>query len=251
MPFPSLGVVLLPALLLTGCGCPVGECSMALVAGADGLAHAGPALEATADQFLGPQGGGVGTGRLAGQSRATPSAAGGLPRLVLDRDTLAPDSTTPHQVLTDRRLGLRVQASRPLSAGFGTHAALTLAAGQSRHVLPQGLGPLTDPLRIGFDRVSATPELGVHWSRPLPLLPEGEIRVGASAGQEISRVRTRLRSDLLDVRHLGTVRQGFVALEAGIGLRPASGRARLEAAVRLRQDQDGDRQLQSELRLQH
>jgi hypothetical protein len=237
----ALLVLILPA----GCGgCPATTCKVALTAGGDGMAHVAPALEATAAQFLGSGSADPGGGMAEG-------GPGGLPRLPLGRDTLSADSDTAHRRLSDRRLGLRVEAGAPLSRHLAAFAAMSIAAGQSRHLLPQGLGPLADPMRIGFDRISVTPEMGVRWTRPLPDVAGGktDLTLTLSAGQEISRVRTTVRSALLDVRNDSMVRQGFVSLGAGLGLSAAAGGPRIEAIAEARLMEGGARLVQGGLRL--
>jgi hypothetical protein len=210
------------------------------------MAHVGPALEATAEQFLDRPAAAKGLPDVSGSV-----SSGGSPRLTLGRDTLAPDSDTPHRRLSDRRLGLRGQINTPLSAQTDVFAALSVTAGQSRHLLPQGLGPLADPMRIDFDRLGLTPEVGIRWTRPLSDVAGAKtsLTLALSAGQEVSRVRTTLRSALLDVTNYSTVRQGFVSLGAGLTLAPAGGRAQIEAVVQARQMTGGERVLHSEFRL--
>lgn len=237
---------------LAGCNDgPANCCAVAVIGGRDGMAHTGPALEATATQFLAPS-----PSTSTGQSSAGPSGSArsdGFPRLPLGRDTLSPDSSTAHRHLSDHRLGIRVQTDLPLSAQTGAFAALSLSGGQSRHLLPQGLGPLADPMQIGFDRLSVTPEIGIRWVRPLAEVAgaKTDLTLALSAGQEVSRVRTTLRSALLNVTNYSTVRQSFVSLGADVMLTPVGGGPQIEAVVQLRQMSGGDRVLHSELRLSH
>lgn len=245
-----LPLVVLACTGLAGCDDgPANCCSVAVIGGTDGMAHAGPALEATATQFLGPSSSASEDTSSAGPSEST--RADGFPRLPLGRDTLSPDSSTAHRRLSDHRLGLRVQTDLPLSARTKAFAALSLSGGQSRHLLPQGLGPLADPMQIGFDRLSVTPEVGIRWGRPLPEVAGAQtgLTLALSAGQEVSRVRTTLRSALLDITNYSTVRLSFVSLGAGVMLAPVGGGPQIEAVVQARQMSGGDRVLHSEIRL--
>jgi hypothetical protein len=106
-------------------------------------------------------------------------------------------------------------------------------------------------MRIDFDRLGLTPEVGIRWTRPLSDVAGAKtsLTLALSAGQEVSRVRTTLRSALLDVTNYSTVRQGFVSLGAGVTLVPVGAVPWVEVVVQARQMTGGDRVLHSEIRL--
>lgn len=194
--------------LLTACGEAV-QTSHRLVLSTtdDGLVPA--ALGATADQFI-------------GAPAARPTKPGGgathASWLRLDRDTLSPDSDTPHRRTVSQRVALRSEARLPLGHGFEGVGALTASASRSRYALPKGLGVLADPTQIGFDAVALDPSLGLNWAHPL--MPGARAHLGLAVGQEVARVRTTVRSSLLDVTNLSTQRQGYVEVAAGLELAP-------------------------------
>lgn len=174
---------------------------MQVIGGQDRRGAVVPALEATADAFLG------GSGSIGG------GAGGG--------GVLGPDSTTPYRLTGDRQIALRLARPVPLQGGWSVEPGLRLAAGQSRFHLPQGMGILTDPTQVGFQTLALTPEASLVYSRPLgPVV--GSVRLGG--GVQLAQVTTTLRSALLDVRHSGRVSSGVVWL--GFGLAdPARGLA--------------------------
>lgn len=221
--------------------CAPPECRFSLTAGPNDGAYVPAALEATAAAFLGP-GSGAGTGPGAG------SGGTGFPRLRLDRETLSPGSGTDFRVTRNRGIGLRAELTRPLEGDLRAYAALSLGAGQHDYLLPQGLGPLVDPMRISFRSLSLTPEAGLVHDRALPGLPAARLRLSAGAGVALTRTRTHLTSALLDVSSRSDLAQPFLALGIGLMLDPEGpGQAELVAMGRL--GKGGAGVLRGELRL--
>ncbi|MEH7827394.1 hypothetical protein [Gemmobacter denitrificans] len=199
--------------VLAGCaGCT--DCQADLVLGQDRQGLAEPALQATARQFL------DGTAERPGAARARP-------RLVIDPDVLGPDSTTPHRQDRDRLLGLRLRRDLPLGAAFAVETGVMLAAGDSRHVLPQGMGILTDPTTIHQRSLTVTPEIAlVHRGQAGPF----STRLSLGLGQQTGLVWTEVRSDLLDVNNRATLHRPFLRL--GSAMTDRSGRVTLSAEAR-------------------
>lgn len=208
-----LGLVplLVIAALVGGCGpCASVHCRTSLSLGSSADGQIPGALEATADQFLGEAG-------------AAPEPAPGTARagtIRLDRDTLSPDSDTPHHKSLGRQIALRNEASTTLMPGVQGVASLTLAAAQSRYHLPEGLGVLSDPTTIGFASVSVDPAIGLVWTPALDLPARGQLHLGLAAGREVARFRTTVRSALLDVTSYSMQSQGYLELAVGLALPP-------------------------------
>lgn len=227
-------------------------CAVALLAGQEDRAHIPGALQATAEQFLGPA-----PGMPPDTPRDTPPDT---PLAGLGRDSLSPNSATPHQTLQDRRIGLRLQASQRIagkSPALQTptlqttvFAALEASHGHSLHSLPQGVGILADPARISFDSLALTPELGV--TQQIGLHNGLSLRLGASIGQRHAKVRTHFGSALLDVTNHSQQVTRFVRLEAALRRQdPAHPQRGQEFALGLQQQDDDSVTLRSDLRFWH
>lgn len=207
----ALSVVIVA--VAAGCSpCMTGQCrtSMSLGSSADGQVPG--ALEATADQFLGEP-----------HLRPDPVPAASSARtgtIRLSRDTLSPDSDTPHHKSLGRQLSLRNEVSTELAPGLRGVASLTAGLAQSRYHLPDGLGVLADPTTIGFSSVSVDPALGLVWTPGLDLPSGGQLHLGIAAGREVARIRTTVRSALLDVTNYSTQSQGYVEFGLGLELPP-------------------------------
>lgn len=206
-----LALLLVVAFLPGGCGpCAQVQCSGSLSLGNSPDGQIPGALEATADQFLGE-------GIAAPKTEPEPERAG---TIRLGRDTLSPDSDTPHEKTLSRRIAWRNEVSTELLPEVRGVASLTTAVAQSRYHLPEGLGVLADPTEIGFTAISVDPALGLVWTPRLDL-PEGaQLQVGVAAGREVARMRTTVRSALLDVTNYSTQTQGYVELGLGLALPP-------------------------------
>lgn len=230
--------------------CAPPACRLSLVAGPGDGAYVPGALEATAAAFLGPGSGGAsGTGTTTGPTTGPTTGTGtGFPRLRLDRDTLSPGSGTAFRVPRNRSLGLRAEISHPLGGSLRAYAALSAGVGQHDYLLPQGLGPLVDPMRIGFRTLSLTPEAGLVHIRPLPVLPGAHLRLKAGAGVALTRTRTHLTSALLDVSSRKDSAQPYLSLGAGLLLDP-EGPGQLELAAAGRLGKGGKGVLRGEVRL--
>lgn len=235
-------VVALTAVLV-GCGadCRAPDCRLSLTTGPGDGAYVPGALEATATSFLGPSSAGSGSGGGAGGGPA------GSPRLRIDRDTLAPGSGTAFRVPRNQSLGLRAEVSRPLAPGLRGYAALGGAVGRHDYLLPQGLGPLTDPMKFSFRTVSLTPEVGVVHERALS---DAQLRLSTGVGVSLTRTRTHLTSALLDVSSRYDAAMPYVSLGAGLVLAPQGpGLTAVEVATQARLAKGGKGVLRSEIRL--
>lgn len=221
--------------------CNAADCSLSVVLGPGDGSYVPAALEATAAAFLGPGGG-------SGASSGSGSAAGGLPRIRLDRDTLSPGKGTLYTEPRNQSLGLRAEATRPLWHGLQGYGAMSLGAVRHDYRLPQGLGPLTDPITVAFRTVYATPEIGVRYDFAIGGLPGVAGRLSAGTGIALGHTRTHLRSALLDVRSTTTTTQPFVSLGAGLVLDPP-GTGQVELVAGGRMGKGGAGVLRSELRL--
>lgn len=220
-------------------------CAVALLAGQEDRAYIPGALQATAEQFLGPAPG-------------TPPAPGippDTPLTGLGRDSLSPNSATPHQTLQDRRIGLRLQANQRIAGQTPrlqttVFAALEASHGHSLHSLPQGVGILADPARVSFDSIALTPELGV--TQQIGLRDGLSLRLGASVGQRYAKVRTHFGSALLDVTNHSQQVTRFVGLEAALRRQdPTHPHRGQEFALGLHRQDDSSVTLRSDLRFWH
>jgi hypothetical protein len=229
-----------------GAVCGGFDCHLSLLAGPGDGSYVPQALDATARAFLGPAGGTTG-GAFAVDAGSGPDAGGGL-RLRPDRTTLFPGKGTAFQVTANQSLGLRGEISRPLSDRFQVYGAVSASIGQHDYALPQGLGPLTDPITIAFRTGSVTPEIGLRYQQALVAGTGMQLRLSAGAGMVLAHTHTHLTSALLDMSSRITTRQPFVALGAGLVLdRP--GRVQVELATSGRLGRRGAGVLRSEIRL--
>lgn len=219
-------VVLFVASGLSGCGgtCPE-DCQTELAVGSDYAAVSNPALAATARDFVGDRG------------RAP---RGGF--LLIDPDVLKPGGDTPHRLVRDRGLSLAHERTAPLAGQTRLYARATAAVGQSVHALPEGMGVLTDPARIGLTSLTLQPEIGLRRDWQL-----GRTRLGGALGLGVqtSLTETTITSALLDVRHRSVETMPYASLRLNAG--PDHGR--LSASVELRVAQDGMTQLRGDLRV--
>lgn len=236
--FRGLGLSLvLAGLGLAGCA-PCADCRVEAVLGQDRRALADPALRAAAAQFLGDA---AGPGRP-GDAGPGSGTSSGLPRFRIDPDVLGPDSTTPYRLARNRQIALRLGHETALGRGLALDSGIRVGLGHSVYDLPQGMGVLSDPARIGFASLSVMPEVSLVRRIPLGAL-EGRLRLGG--GWQVARSRTTVRSALLDVRHTGTTRRGTVWLGAGLA-DPARG---MELTGEARVNQGGSPEFGAELRL--
>lgn len=239
------GLLLFLSTLLALAGCDVSappryDTALSLGESRDGQIIG--ALEATSAQFFG----------AAARRVAPKPGSGGAAAVTLDPGLLEPDSGTPHQQTRSRRLGLRGAAHLPVLPELAAVAALTVSAAQSRYRLPQGLGVAIDPAEIGFTMVTLDPSLGVVWTHPVGIAPGGRVQMGLSAGYEVSRIRTRLRSALLDVTNYSTQGSGYLELSLGAGFVPSNpGGVGVDFIVTGRGYREDAFILASELRLSH
>lgn len=234
--FRGLGLSLVLA-GLAGCA-PCPDCRVEAVLGQDRRAMADPALRAAAAQFLGDA---AGPGRP-GAGGPGGGSSSGLPRFRIDPDVLGPDSTTPYRLARNRQIALRLGHETALGRGLALDGGIRVGLGHSAYDLPQGMGVLSDPARIGFASLSVMPEVSLVRRIPLGRL-EGRLRLGG--GWQVARTRTTVRSALLDLRHTGTTRRGTVWLGAGLA-DPARG---LDLAGEVRLNQGGTPEFGAELRL--
>lgn len=196
--------------LVSGCGAACMDCRSEIVLGQDRRGHVEPALHVTADRFV------------EAPAKSGPPAQ----RLMIDPEVLGPDSDTPHDLVRDRMIGVRLSRETGLGAGFGLEASVLTGIGESRYRLPQGMGILTDPVEIGFRSLSVTPELAL--TRPVGLGPlEGKAVLGL--GVQAARSHVTVRSALLDVSETVVTRRPYARLGAELSHGPVtlSGEARV------------------------
>lgn len=241
---------------LAGCGstsslssdplaCTRASCRLSLTLGPGDGAYIPGALEATADAFLQPTSNPpTGTGSGATASPGNPPSL----RIQLDRDTLSPSSGTAYTETRNQSIGLRGEASQPLLGALDGYAAVSVAIGRHDYALPQGLGPLIDPIKVRFQTVSATPEIGLRYDQPLTFLNGISLRLSAGTGVVFSHTRTHLTSALLNVSSATNAAQPFVGVAAGVIIDPP-GRGRAEFLTGGRMGKGGAAVLRSEFRL--
>ncbi|MCF2903384.1 hypothetical protein L0666_00150 [Octadecabacter sp. CECT 8868] len=90
-----------------------------------------------------------------------------------------------------------------------------LSVGQAYYRLPEGAGPLIDPISVRFDYVTLTPRLYSQIERPVG--GSGVWGVRSGGGVEVSRTRVAITSALLDVRDTSIHATGFVFTDAYYG----------------------------------
>lgn len=207
------------------------------------------ALEATARQFLGGSGSAPGSG--SGSAAGSAGAGGVLARLPLRRDTLSPGSGTAYRVTTSQSFGLRLERHWPVTARTRGFVALRGGAGQQRYLLPQGLGPLTDPMQIGFLTGWIGTEIGLRHERILTAHPDTALRLSVSAGHDLTLTRTHLQSALVDVTNRHHEGRRHASLGLGLVWRPAGTGAEIEWQGAARVLQGGQRLFRSEWRLSY
>jgi len=183
--------------VFSGCTGACQGCRSALVLGQDRRGHVEPALRVTAARFV--------MAPAAVPARNRPPAFG----LEIDPEVLGPDSDTPHDLVRDRLIGLRLSRETDLGAGFGLEASVLTGIGESRYRLPKGMGILTDPVDIGFRSLSVTPELALSRRADLGAL-SGQVVLGL--GMQAARSRVTVRSALLDVSETVMTRRPYARL---------------------------------------
>jgi hypothetical protein len=171
-----------------------------------------------------------------------PGGGGGGGFITIDPDVLGPDSTTSHRLVADRSIGWRRSAAIDLGQGWQVRGAGTLALGQSRHDLPEGMGVLTDPARIAVTSLSVQPELGL--ARQFDLGP-ATVTAGASVGLQVSRNRVTVRSALLDVTSHSVTTAPYALASVEVQPQDVPGTLAVEARVH----GDGSSQIRAEVRL--
>ncbi len=133
----------------------------------------------------------------------------------IGRDTLSSGSGTVYDQAISQSLALGAVSERPLTPHLSLALRAHVARGRSRYELPEGAGVLVDPITVRFSGVAVDvgAALTVHTKRDRPLSAQAELGAGVSA----ARVRTEIRSDLLDVRNRTTTHAGYVFV--GLGAR--------------------------------
>lgn len=214
--------------LLSGCTVPCAtDCQTFVALGSDRAAITNPALAAMAEAFV------------RGDRRSRPAAGGGF--LLIDPDVLKPGSETPRRLVRDRSVALVHERAVPLGQDLAAYGSLTAGLGQTRHRLPEGMGVLTDPARIGLTSLTLQPEAGLQrrWQGP-----GSDLTVAAGLGIQASLTETTVSSALLDVRHRSSHVMPYAALRFEVQPRQAP----LSLALEARVARDGMSQLRADLR---
>lgn len=167
------------------------------------------ALEATANQFfrvpaLPP------APAAAARAPVLPAAAGGF---VVDMG-----SDTPHSVQSSARVRLRAGLEQPLSDHVSLVGGASVSRGQSRYLLPEGIGILVDPMTIRFVTTGLELDAGVAVYAGNRI----ETRLAAGVGGTLTHTRTQITSALIDVRNASYDKAGFVYVSGQLGLLPAN-----------------------------
>ena len=226
------------ALFASACSAPVPNIDYVVSVEQDGRHFIPPALTATARAF-------VGGAATPPAGPAAPPAAG-LP-FEIGADTLSPDSGTPYRRTASRRIGVGVVVDGRLTGPLGWEGAVRLSRGQSRYVLPQGLGVLVDPITIAFDTDQLDAEAGLtlhgqQWHRVQPIF-------GVGGGVSLTRTKTRINSALLNVSNRSTHQQEFVYVS--VGLEHPVGRAKVALKSRAYFHRDAGLSFQSGLAVRY
>lgn len=237
------GAVWLMAAALTGCD---GWQWAATTGPVDG-AQIPSALESAAVQFMGADtagGGGVGLAAGASGGGAGGQAGPALRLPGLGRDTLSPDSDTAYAVVRNRSVGVRGEYTVPLRGAVSGFAAVTGGVGWHDHDLPEGLGPLSDPISITMRLRQMGVEAGLRREVPFD---GGAMRLSLAVGADQVHTRTTIRSALLDVTSDDRRKVGHVTLGSALAWQP--GRAEIVLRGDIRAYQSGERVARTELRI--
>ncbi len=235
------GLVLAVSMLLAGCA--MQGPTVSLAAGTSPGAFIPGALQASAVQFVGPQG-------RASHPTTTPRLTGG-PRgatLVFTPDMLKPGSSTPFVSTDNLAVAVRVEGVRPVTPASEVFAAMRLGSEHRAFYLPRGIGPLIDPTRIAFAAQTAGVEIGAR--RRLALDRRGlSLVLGVAAGADLRRTRTHIRSALIDMTNRHSDRPTHLRISAGLGWQPEGARLRWDWTTDVTATDDGQRLLGTALRL--
>lgn len=169
-----------------------------------------PALDRTAQEFLG----------LSGSGPSPPPRDG--PAVVIRPDMLSPGSETAYRLVQSRSRSVGLQAEQPLGRTLSATARLTVGEGRTAYALPQGLGILRDPANIRFKTRFATVESGIAWRREVWPGVSGQVEM--AFGMRHTRTGTHVSSALLDVRSKSRQRDSYIALRGGFDVRPVQDR---------------------------
>lgn len=155
---------------------------------------------------------------------------------------IPPDFLSPAQgprisykIQKAKQVGIRIRTRQPISRKADLFGVVSLAAGESQFLLPNGAGILVQPIRLRYKHISIDANTGIRyyfWSTH-----KSSFSVEAAAGARLIKVDTTISSPVLFARHNSVLLSPYIStgVQFGFGQKVAdsSGKYTLEAQWRL------------------